>query len=80
MVIGGLGSLEAGVLGMENYSQGYLETATLIGGVDRAGPRGHWAEAFGLTTGASGARAPHMCSDVCTMADMLSASGATPMV
>ena len=51
MVVGGLGALEADVLGLDNYKQGYLETATLFGGVDRAGPRGHLVQALGLTTG-----------------------------
>lgn len=51
MVVGGLSQLEADVLGADNYSQGYLETATLYGGIDRAGPRRHVAEVLGLTTG-----------------------------
>ena len=51
MVVGGLSEEEARALGMHNYDKGYLETATLFGGVDRAGPQGRVAQFLGLTTG-----------------------------
>ena len=51
MVVGGLSEEEAQALGMHNYDKGYLETATLFGGVDRAGPQGRVAQFLGLTTG-----------------------------
>ena len=51
MVVGGLNAMEADVLGASHYQDGYLETCTLYGGVDQAGPRGHLAQALGLTTG-----------------------------
>ena len=51
MVVGGLSSEEAQALGMHNYDKGYLETATLFGGLDRAGPRGRFIQFLGLTTG-----------------------------
>ena len=68
MVVGGLSATEAGVLGIDRYGEGYLETATLFGGVDRAGPRGHFAQALGLTTGAL----PLACTLPCVLLCMFS--------
>ncbi|KAK9789401.1 hypothetical protein WJX73_006004 [Symbiochloris irregularis] len=51
-VIGGLAAEEAAVLGEEHQAEGYLETSTLFGGIDRRGSHASrmWHH-LGLTTG-----------------------------
>lgn len=52
LVIGGISPAEAAILGEGKQAQGYLEVATLYGGIDRRGPdHSHLWHVFGLTTG-----------------------------
>ena len=68
MVVGGLSEAEGAALGMHQYGKGYLETATLFGGVDRAGPQGRLMQFLGLTTGAGLC----LCSGLCMAARLRS--------
>lgn len=64
-VIGGVAAEEAAVLGEDNQAQGYLETSTLFGGIDRRGSHSSrmW-HTFGLTTGDGDPQLTMLCNAV----------------